>query len=87
MTAKSRYLVIVAQGGDAPDLSTLKCFVASRNQAITYYPGIWHHPMVALDEETDFTCFVHEDGTTKDTHVVEFDNPIKCIVNNTKSKL
>lgn len=52
MTAERRYLVIVAQGGDKPDLSTLKAFVAGKGQGITYHPGIWHHPMIALDNET-----------------------------------
>jgi ureidoglycolate lyase len=61
-----RYLVIVAHGGDAPDLSTLAAFVASGREGVTYRPGVWHHPMVALDRETDFFCLVFEDGTARD---------------------
>ncbi len=61
-----RYLVIVALGGDTPDLSTLSAFVAHGAQAIAYHPGVWHHPMVALDAAIDFVCFVHEDGTARD---------------------
>lgn len=62
----SRYLVIVALGDDRPDLSTLAAFVATGAQGITYRPGVWHHPMVALDRETDFFCLVFEDGTARD---------------------
>lgn len=62
----TRYLVIVALGDDAPDLSTVRAFVATGLQGITYRPGVWHHPMVALDRETDFFCLVHEDGTEAD---------------------
>jgi ureidoglycolate lyase len=62
----ARYLVIVALGGDAPDLSTLRAFEASATQGITYRPGVWHHPMVALDRETDFFCLVFEDGSETD---------------------
>jgi ureidoglycolate lyase len=62
----SRYLVIVALGADEPDLSTLTAFVATGAQGITYRPGVWHHPMVALDRETDFFCLVYEDGTARD---------------------
>lgn len=50
-----RYLVVVALNDpktDKPDLSTLAAFVAARNQGITYYPGVWHHPMIALDAVT-----------------------------------
>jgi len=62
----TRYLVIVALGSDEPDLATLRAFVASGVQGITYRPGVWHHPMVALDRETDFFCLVYEDGTEAD---------------------
>lgn len=61
-----RYLVVVAQGGDAPDLSTLAAFVASGPQAVAYHPGIWHHPMIALGDVVDFTCIVFDDGTAHD---------------------
>jgi ureidoglycolate lyase len=61
-----RYLVIVALGGDAPDLSTLAAFVASGRQGVAYHPGVWHHPIVALDATTDFACFVHQDGSDDD---------------------
>eukprot|EP01114_Cavostelium_apophysatum_P012846 TRINITY_DN2974_c0_g1_i1.p1 TRINITY_DN2974_c0_g1~~TRINITY_DN2974_c0_g1_i1.p1 ORF type:complete len:188 (+),score=16.64 TRINITY_DN2974_c0_g1_i1:28-564(+) len=78
MNAHKRYLVIVAKGGDQPDLSTLKCFIASNSQGISYYPGIWHHPMCSLDNVTDFACLVSEDGTSEDTHVVDLQKPILC---------
>ncbi|KAE8210063.1 hypothetical protein CF327_g6019 [Tilletia walkeri] len=70
--AQQGYLVIVAlphpsspssSGGheNGPDLSTLRAFLASSTQAISYHPGIWHHPMVSLGTApTDFACFVHE---------------------------
>lgn len=67
-----RYLVVVALGGDAPDLATLAAFVASGTQAISYRPGVWHHPMIALDAETDFVCLVWEDGTSNDCVVVSY---------------
>ncbi|KAK0549822.1 Allantoicase [Tilletia horrida] len=67
------YLVIVAlphthartaaaaTENDGPDLSTLRAFLASSTQAISYHPGVWHHPMVALGTSaTDFACIVHE---------------------------
>lgn len=64
--AATRYLVVVARGDDTPDLGTLRVFVASGRQGISYHPGIWHHPMIALDAETDFACLVHEDGSADD---------------------
>ncbi len=61
-----RYLVVVAEGIDAPDLSTLAAFVADGSQAITYHPGAWHHPMIALDDVIDFVCVVFDDGSASD---------------------
>ncbi|HVH42688.1 MAG TPA: ureidoglycolate lyase [Labilithrix sp.] len=69
----SRYIALVALGGDRPDLSTLAAFVASGARGISYAPGVWHHPMLTLDSETDFVVFVHEDGTDEDCVVVDRD--------------
>lgn len=67
----SRFIALVALGGDTPDLSTLKAFVAEGPQGISYGPGVWHHPMLTLDSQTDFVVFVHEDGTDEDCVVVD----------------
>jgi ureidoglycolate lyase len=67
----SRYIALVARGEHAPDLSTLAAFVVEGPKGISYAPGIWHHPMLTLDTETDFVVFVHEDGTDDDCVVVE----------------
>jgi len=67
-----RYLVIVALGGDAPDLATLAAFVAEGAQGVSYRPGVWHHPMIALDTEIDFTCLVFEDGSDDDCTAVTY---------------
>jgi len=62
----TRYMVAVAHGEDAPDLDTLQVFLAHGRQGVCYGPGIWHQPMIVFDVETDFTCFVWEDGTAED---------------------
>ncbi len=74
----SRYLVVVALGeedgrGEGPDLATLAAFVVEGPQAITYAPGVWHHPMVALDEDADFVNVIHSDGTSGDCDERAFD--------------
>lgn len=61
-----RYLVLVALGDEAPDLATARAFLASAVQGVSYRPGVWHHPMIALDDTIDFTCLVWEDGTAGD---------------------
>lgn len=61
-----RYLVLVALGTETPDLATARAFVADGAQGVSYRPGVWHHPMIALDAPIDFTCLVWEDGTVGD---------------------
>jgi ureidoglycolate lyase len=71
--AVSRYLVCVAptapDGG--PELSGLRAFVCTSRQAVAYAPGVWHHPMAALDAPSDFTMLAWEDGTSLDCEVRE----------------
>lgn len=74
----SRYVVVVASrmvdgdGNDRPDPSTLRAFLADGRQGVAYGPNIWHHTLMALDRETDFSCFVWEDGTELDCIVSMF---------------
>ncbi|MBI2393304.1 MAG: ureidoglycolate lyase [Deltaproteobacteria bacterium] len=75
-----RYLVVVSLGDEAPDLSTMRAFVASGTQAITYRPGVWHHPMIALDAETDFVSLVFEDGTELDCVEAPLDAGSRVVV-------
>ncbi|CAG8697025.1 16938_t:CDS:2 [Dentiscutata erythropus] len=58
------YLVIVCLGDKDgnPNLETLRPFIAKNCQGISYNPGVWHHPMIALKETTNFVCLTHESG-------------------------
>lgn len=71
MGGATRYMAVVCLGGDAPELLTLKAFVVDGAQGISYRPGIWHHPLIALDRTTDFACLVHEDGSAGDSQEFE----------------
>lgn len=75
LEGSGRRLVIVARGGRTPDLSTLAAFTAEGPVGITYRPGIWHHPMIALDRVSDLACLVWEDGTAGDCEVVSLAAP------------
>ena len=66
----ARYLAVVSLGGDQPDLATLAAFEIVGPFGVSYHPGVWHHPLIALDREADFTCLVYEDGTAADCDLV-----------------
>ena len=54
----------------------MQAFLASSNQGINFAAGVWHHPLIALESDTDFACVVHEDGSSDDCHVVEMQNSV-----------
>lgn len=67
----ARYVVVVAEGKDAP--GPLHAFVVSGSMGIAYGPDVWHHTLLVLDSPASFACFVWEDGTSEDCRVVELE--------------
>jgi ureidoglycolate lyase len=47
------YLVVVAPVGEL-DESKIRAFVTSGWQGVNYAKGVWHHPLLALGEVSDF---------------------------------
>lgn len=45
------YLVVVA---GAADPTALRAFYARGDQGVNYHAGIWHHPLIAVGEISDF---------------------------------
>lgn len=76
-----RYLVIVALGGDQPDLSTMRAFVVPQSTGISYRPGVWHHPMIALDKAGDFVSLVYNDGGPGDCEEFYLKSPYALTLN------
>ena len=46
------FLVLVAPPGDRPE--NIIGFKTMAGQGINYGRGVWHHPLIALDQSTDF---------------------------------
>jgi ureidoglycolate lyase len=62
------------KGTGLPDLRNLRAFLADGSQAVTYGPGTWHAPMVALgDRPIDFVVVQYANGVgDEDCQEVEF---------------
>ena len=50
--ARTRFLIIVAVAGEQP--RDFQAFISTHGQGVNYHRGTWHHPLIALDAETDF---------------------------------
>lgn len=64
------YLVVVALGGDQPDLKSLRCFAATGQQGVNYAKGTWHHPLLAL-HDSDFLV-LDRTGVVGEENCVEY---------------
>ena len=48
------FLVLVASPGDPLQPENIIAFKTRAGQGINYRRGVWHHPLIALDQSTDF---------------------------------
>lgn len=64
----ARYLVIVAPTGtdDRPDLARALAFIGNPEQVVCYEAGVWHAPMIALDDIAVMTMTMWEAGDARD---------------------
>ena len=51
--SENPYLVIVAPPGEF-DVHRLRAFLAHAGQGVNYVKGVWHHPLLVLNEVADF---------------------------------
>jgi len=56
------FLVVVAPDGGpgVPDPDRIRVFLAQAGQGVNYHPGTWHHPVLALDQVSDFIVIDRE---------------------------
>ncbi|WP_024953537.1 ureidoglycolate lyase [Sulfurospirillum arcachonense] len=48
------FLAVVALGDKKPDLSTLQAFITNGNQGVHYDRGVWHFPLISLEDNEQF---------------------------------
>lgn len=53
-----RFIVVVSNAALQPTQVNFRGFVTNGTQGINYHPGIWHHPLITL-EEGDYLVIDH----------------------------
>jgi ureidoglycolate lyase len=48
------FLIVVAPVGDVPATDEVRAFIADGQQGVNYHIGVWHHPILTIEEEDDF---------------------------------
>lgn len=51
MGSDVKFLVVVTDGGDKPNLDNLKAFVATDKQGVCYGRAVWHAPMAVVGDQ------------------------------------
>ena len=73
------YLVVVAATSAKPGTADLYAFVASGDQGVNYHRGIWHHPLLSLDQVCDFLV-IDRGGAGDNLEEVWLDQACRLIV-------
>ena len=48
------FLIVVAPPGPGLAPESIRAFVSDPGQGVNYAPGVWHHPLLALQQISDF---------------------------------
>jgi len=49
-----KFLIVVASGTDDLAPENLRAFLSDGTQGVTYAKNVWHHPLLVLEEDSDF---------------------------------
>jgi ureidoglycolate lyase len=60
--SEQTFLVVVAPASEILQVDQIRCFLAGKGQGVNYAPGTWHHPLIALNRESDFLVVDRCDG-------------------------
>lgn len=60
------FLVVVALGEETPNLETLKVFKTNGNQGVHYNRGIWHFPLISIEDNEQFIVIDRNDLKIKE---------------------
>lgn len=69
------YLVVVAKPEAKPTAADLEAFYCTSEQGVNYATGVWHHPLLALNQTSDFLV-IDRSGPGNNCDVVDLDHSV-----------
>jgi ureidoglycolate lyase len=71
--AKTQFVVVVAPPSEDLVIENLRAFISNGDQGINYSRGVWHFPLITLDDNSHFIVIDRK-------HKVDIDSIEQCIV-------
>ena len=83
--AQQKFIIVVALplNEAEPDEAKISAFLSNGQQGITYYQGVWHHPLITLEAESDFLV-VDRIGSEPNCDIHDLSRPIDIIESSTQ---
>ncbi len=63
----SPFLVVVAPPAKAPSIENLRAFITNGEQGINYSRGVWHFPLISMDDNSQFIVIDRKHNEDLDT--------------------
>lgn len=71
---QQKFLIVVAPAGNPPSPDDLRAFISDGSQGVTYGKGVWHHPLLVLEPESDF-LIVDRAGPGNNLNEIDLEMP------------
>ena len=83
--AQQKFIIVVALplNEAEPDEAKISAFLSNGQQGITYHQGVWHHPLITLEAESDFLV-VERIGSEPNCDIHHLSRPIDIIESSTQ---
>jgi ureidoglycolate lyase len=83
--AQQKFIIVVALplNEAEPDEAKISAFLSNGQQGITYHQGVWHHPLITLEAESDFLV-VDRIGSESNCDIHDLSRPIDIIESSTQ---
>jgi len=86
--AGQKFMVVVALplNDEQPNEQQIFAFLSNGQQGVTYHQGVWHHPLITLEDESDFLVIDRiGDGHNCDVHTLS--QPVWIVESHTQPEL
>ena len=63
----SKFIVVVAPPAEKPSIEKLRAFITNGEQGISYSRGVWHFPLISMNDNSQFIVIDRKHNEETDT--------------------